>query len=131
MAERRQSVKIPSPFTRMSGMGVAATVRVEPDVCIPSPHGHASGYRLMGQWAISFITWEKPVPGSAAKLLEQCQRVVDEADGAGHAPLAEEANVDSCFRQFDILPPQTAELGNAVTQQIRPADHHIVTRRDS
>ena len=63
MAERRQEREntLP-PFTRMSGMGVAATVRVEPDVRIPSPHGHASGYRLMGQWAISFITWEKPVP---------------------------------------------------------------------
>ena len=36
----------------MSGMGVSATVRMEPEVCFPSPHRHANGQRLKGQWAI-------------------------------------------------------------------------------
>ena len=73
----------------MSGMGVTATVRVEPDVCRPSPHRHASGHGLTGQWAIPFITWEKPVTRlAAAKGLEERQRVGTDADGAGLAPLA-------------------------------------------
>ena len=78
----------------MSGMGVAATVRVEPDVCFPSPHRHASDHRLAGQWGISFITREKPVPRlAAAQGLEQLQRVSANADGAGLAPLTEQPNV--------------------------------------
>ena len=56
----------------MSRMGVPTTVRVEPDVCFPSPHRHASGHRLTGQWAIPFITWEKPVARlAAAQRLDQ------------------------------------------------------------
>ena len=67
MAERRRKGEdIHPPPNCMSGMGVAATVRVEPDVCFPSPHRHASGHRLPGQWPISFITWEKPVLRLAA-----------------------------------------------------------------
>ena len=42
----------------MSGMGVSATVRMEPEVCFPSPHRHANGQRLKGQWAIPFFTRE-------------------------------------------------------------------------
>ena len=52
-------------------MGVSAAKRVEPDVCFPSPHRHASGHRLTGQWAIPFITWEKPVEPAAAQSLDQ------------------------------------------------------------
>ena len=56
----------------MSGIGVTATVRVEPDVCFPSPPRHASGHGLTGQWAIPFITWEKPVARlAAAQRLDQ------------------------------------------------------------
>jgi hypothetical protein len=90
VAERRRKGEYIHPAPNcMSRMGVQATVWVEPDVCLPSPHGHASGHRLTGQWAIPFITWEKPVPRlAAAKGLEQLQRVVAEADGAGHAALS-------------------------------------------
>ena len=78
----------------MSRMGVPATVWVEPDVCFPAPHRHASGHRLTGQWAIPFITREKPVPRLAtAQRLEQRQRVCADADGAGLAALAEEVNL--------------------------------------
>ena len=71
----------------MSRIGVAATVRVEPDVCFPPPHRHASGHRLTGQWAIPFITWKKPVTRlAAAQRLEQRQRGGDDADGAGLGP---------------------------------------------
>ena len=115
----------------MSRMGVPATVRVEPDVCFPSPHRHASGHCLTGQWAIPFITWEKPVARlAAAKGLEQLQRVGADADGSGFAPLAEEANVAAFIQRFDVLPPQTAQLGHAAAEQIRPADHHVVPRCD-
>ena len=115
----------------MSRMGVPATVRMEPDVCFPSPHRHASGHRLTGQWAIPFITWEKPVARlAAAKGLEQLQRVGADADGSGLAPLAEEANVAAFIQRFDVLPPQTAQLGHAAAEQIRPADHDVVTRCD-
>ena len=80
---RRERENIHPPPDCMSRMGVAATVRVEPDVCFPSPHRHASGHRLTGQWAIPFITWEKPVPRlAAAKGLEQRQRVVADTEGA-------------------------------------------------
>ena len=83
---RRERENIHPPPNCMSGMGVAATVRVEPDVCLPSPHRHASGHRLTGQWAIPFITWEKPVPRlAAAQRLEQLQRVGADADGSGLA----------------------------------------------
>ena len=117
---RRERENIHPPPNCMSGMGVAATVRVEPDVCFPSPHDHASGHLLTGQWAIPFITWKKPVPRlTAAKGLEQGQRVVADADGAGLAPLAEEANVAAFIQRFDVLPPQTAQLGHAATQQTR------------
>ena len=115
----------------MSRMGVAAAVRVEPDVCFPAPHRHASGHRLTGQWAIPFITWEKPVPRlAAAQRLEELQRVGADADGAGLAALTEEANVAALIQRFDVLPPQTAQLGDAAPEQIRPADHHVVTRCD-
>ena len=48
----------------MSGMGVSATVRMEPEVCFPSPHRHANGQRLMGQWAISFLLGKYVAPVS-------------------------------------------------------------------
>ena len=90
---------------------MTATVRVEPDVCFPSPHRHASGYRLTGQWAIPFITWEKPVPRlAAAKGLEQLQRVGTDADGAGFAPLTQQPNVATLIQRFDVLPAQPAQL---------------------
>ena len=74
----------------MSRMGVPATMGMEPDVCLPAPHRHASGHRLTGQWAIPFITWKEPVPRlAAAQRLEQLQRVGADADGAGFAPLAQ------------------------------------------
>jgi len=115
----------------MSGMGVTATVRVEPDVCLPAPHRHASGHRLTGQWAIPFITWEKPVPRlAAAKGLEQLQRVVADADGAGLTALTEEANVAALIQRFDVLPAQTAQLGHTAAQQIGTADHDVVPRCD-
>ena len=73
---RRERENIHPPPNCMSGMGVPAAMGMEPDVCFPSPHRHASGHRLTGQWAIPFITWEKPVPRlAAAKGLEQLQRV--------------------------------------------------------
>ena len=94
----------------MSRMGVAATVRVEPDVCLPSPHRHASGHRLTGQWPIPFITWEKPVPRlAAAKGLKQLQGVGADAISAGLAALTEEANVATLIQRLDLLPPQTAQ----------------------
>ena len=115
----------------MSRMGVSAAVRVEPDVCFLAPHRHASGHRLTGQWAIPFITWEKPVPRlAAAQRLKQRQRVGADADGAGLAPLAEEANVAALIQRLDVLPAQTAQLGHTAAEQIRPADHHVVTRCD-
>ena len=115
----------------MSGMGVAATVRVEPDVCFPSPHRHASGHRLTGQWAIPFITWEKPVAGlAAAKGLEQLQGVGADADGAGFAPLAEEANLAAFIQRFDVLSAQPAQLGDPAAQQVGTADHDVVPRCD-
>ena len=115
----------------MSRMGVAATVRVEPDVCLPSPHRHASGHRLTGQWAIPFITWEKPVPRlAAAQRLEQLQRRGADADCAGFAAFAKESNVAALIQRFDVLPPQPAQLGDAAPKQIRPADHDVVPRCD-
>ena len=115
----------------MSGMGVTATVRVEPDVCLPSPHRHASGHRLTGQWPIPFITWEKPVPRLAAvQRLEQLQRVGADTNGAGLAPLAEEANVAALIQRLDVLPAQAAQLRYTAPEQIRPADHDVVTRCD-
>ena len=115
----------------MSGMGVTATVRVEPDVCFPSPPRHASGHGLTGQWAIPFITWEKPVPRlAAAKGLEQRQRVGADTDGARLAPLAQQANVAALIQRLDVFPAQTAQLGHTAAEQIRPADHHVVTRCD-
>ena len=115
----------------MSRMGVSAAVRVEPDVCFPSPHRHASGHRLTGQWAIPFITWEKPVARlAAAKGLEQLQRVGADANGAVLAPLTQQANVAALIQRFDVFPPQTAQLRYTAPEQIRPADHHVVTRCD-
>ena len=128
---RRERENIHPPPNCMSGMGVAATVRVEPDVCFPSPHRHASGHRLTGQWAIPFITWEKPVAGlAAAKGLEQLQGVGADADGAGFAPLAEEANVAAFIQRFDVLPAQPAQLGDPAAQQVGTADHDVVPRCD-
>ena len=95
----------------MSRMGVPATVRVEPDVCFPAPHRHASSHRLTGQWAIPFITWEKPVPRlAAAQRLEELQRVGADADGAGLAALAQETDVAAFIQRFDVFPSQTAQL---------------------
>ena len=112
-------------------MGVAATVRVEPDVCLPSPHRHASSHRLTGQWAIPFITREKPVPRlAAAQRLEQLQRVGADADGAGLAALTEEANIAAFIQRFDVLPSQTAQLRDPTAQQVGTADHDVVTRCD-
>jgi len=65
---RRKGENIHAPPNCMSGMGMAAAVRVEPDICIPSPHDHASGHRLTGQWAIPFATLKRL---AAAKRLEQ------------------------------------------------------------
>ena len=123
MAERRRKGEYVHPAPNcMSRMGVAATVRVEPDVCFPSPHHHASGHSLTGQWAIPFITWEKPVPRlAAAKGLEQLQGVGTDADGAGFAPLAQQANVAAFIQQFDVLPPQPAQLGHTAAQQVGTA----------
>ena len=115
----------------MSRMGVAATVRVEPDVCFPPPHGHASGHRLTGQWAIPFITWKKPVTRlAAAQRLEQRQRVGADADGTGFAALTEKANVAAFIQRFDVLPAQAAQLGYTTPEQIRPTDHDVVPRCD-
>ena len=115
----------------MSGMGVTATVRVEPDVCLPAPHRHASGHRLTGQWAIPFITWEKPVPRlAAAQRLEQLQRCGADADGAGLAPLAQQANVAAFIQRFDVLPAQPAQLGDPAAQQVGTADDDVVPRCD-
>ena len=115
----------------MSRMGVPATVRVEPDVCFPAPHRHASGHRLTGQWAIPFITWEKPVPRLAtAQRLEELQRVGADADGAGLAPLAQQANVAAFIQRFDVLPPQPAQLGHTAAQQVGTADHDVVPHCD-
>ena len=72
----------------MSGMGVAATVRVEVHVGILSPCGYTSGHRLSGQWPIPFFIWEKPVTRLAAtKGPKQRQRVDADAHGAGLAAL--------------------------------------------
>ena len=115
----------------MSRMGVPAAMGMEPDVCFPAPHRHASGHRLTGQWAIPFITWEKPVAGlAAAKGLEQLQGVGADADGAGFAPLAEEANVAAFIQRFDVLPAQPAQLGDPAAQQVGTADHDVVPRCD-
>ena len=115
----------------MSRMGVPATVRVEPDVCFPSPHRHASGHRLTGQWAIPFITWEKPVTRlAAAKGLEQLQRVGADTDGAGLAALTEQANVAALIQRFDVLPAQTSQLEDPTAQQVGTADHDVVPRGD-
>ena len=53
----------------------------------------------------SFYYLEKPVARlAAAKGLEQLQRVGADADGAGLAALAEEANVAAFIQRFDVLP---------------------------
>ena len=128
---RRERENIHPPPNCMSRMGVPAAMGMEPDVCFLAPHRHASGHRLTGQWAIPFITWEKPVPRlAAAQRLEQLQRVGADADGAGLAPLTEEANVAALIQQLDVLPPQTAQLGHTAPEQIRPADHDVVPRCD-
>ena len=115
----------------MSRMGVAATVRVEVHFGSFSPSGHASGHRLTGQWAIPFITWKKPVTRlAAAQRLEQRQRVGADADGAGFAALTQQPNVAALIQRFDVLPPQTAQLGYTAPEQIRPADHDLVPRCD-
>ena len=103
----------------MSDMGVAATVRVEQDVCLPSPHRHASGHSLTGQWANPFITWEKPVTRlAAAQRLEQLERVGADADGSGLAPLAEEANVAAFIQRLDAFPAQPAKLRHPAAQKV-------------
>ena len=129
VAKRRRKRENIHPLPNyMSGMGLAATVRVEPDVCL-RPHIATSGHRLTGQWAISFITWEKPVPRLAvAQRLEQLQRVGADADGAGLTPLAEEVNVATLIQRFDVFPAQPAQLGDTTAQQVGTADLHIVTR---
>ena len=76
----------------MIDMGVSAMVRMEPEVCSPSPHRHANGQRLKGQWAIPFFTWE--IYGAcflmqhvqqllpSLMLLEQDQRMATEAEAS-------------------------------------------------
>ena len=115
----------------MSRMGVTATVRMEPDVCLPPPHRHASGHGLTGQWAIPFITWEKPDTRlAAAEGLKQLQRVGADADSARLAPLAQEANVAALIQRLDVLPAQTAQLGHTAAKQVGTADHDVVPRCD-
>ena len=128
---RRKGENIHPPPDCMSRMGVAATVRVESDVCFPSPPGHASGHRLPGQWAIPFVTWKKPVLRlAAAKGLEQLQRVGADTDGAGLAALAQEPDVAAFLQRFNVLPAQPAQLRDPAAQQVGTADHHIVPRCD-
>ena len=128
---RRERENIHPPPNCMSRMGVPAAMGMEPDVCFLAPHRHASGHRLTGQWAIPFITWEKPVAGlAAAKGLEQLQGVGADADGAGFAPLAEEANVAAFIQRFDVLPAQPAQLGDPAAQQVGTADHDVVPHCD-
>ena len=108
---------------------MTATVRVEPDVCLPSPHRHASGHGLPGQWAIPFVMWKKPVIRlAAAKGLKQLQRVGADADGAGLAALAQEQDIAAFLQRFDVLPPQPAQLGHTAALQIGTADHDVVPR---
>ena len=119
----------------MSGMGVTATVRVEVRVEVHvgsfSPSGHASGDPLPGQWPIPFITWKEPVLRSAAaQRLKQLQRGGADTDGAGLAPLAQQANVAAFIQRFDVLPPQTAQLRYAAPEQLQTADHDVVPRCD-
>ena len=112
----------------MSGMGVAATVRVEVHVGSLSPSGHASGDPLPGQWPIPFITWKEPVLRSAAaQRLEQLQRGGADANGAGLAALAEEVNLACALQRLDVLPLQAAQLGNPAAQEIAALHHHEVT----
>ena len=115
----------------MSRMGVPAAMGMEPDVCFLAPHRHASVHRLTGQWAIPFITWEKPVTRlAAAKGLEQLQRVGADTDGAGLAALTEQANVAALIQRFDVLPAQTSQLEDPTAQQVGTADHDVVPRGD-
>ena len=132
MAERcRKGENINPASNRKSGMCVAASVRCEPDIYLPSPHRHASGHRLTGQWAIPFITWKKPVTRlAAAQRLEQRQRVGADADGAGFAALTQQPNVAAFIQRLNVLPPQTAQLGDTTAQQVGPTDHDVVPRCD-
>ena len=115
----------------MSRIGVAAAVRVEMHFGSFSPFGHASGHCLPGQWAIPFITWKKPVLRlAAAQRLEQFQRCVTDADGAGLAALTQQPNVAAFIQRLDVIPPQTAQLRYTAPEPIRPADHHVVPRCD-
>ena len=128
---RRERENIHPPPNCMSGMGVAATVRVEVHVGSLSPSGHASGHPLPGQWPIPFITWKEPVlRTAAAQRLEQLQRGGADADGAGLAALAEEVNLACAIQRLDVLPAQTAQLGHTAAQQIGTADHDVVPRCD-
>ena len=112
----------------MRRMGEAATVQVEPDVCFPSPQGHASGNRLAGQWAIPFISWKKPVAKlAAAQRLDQVQRVGAIADGAGLSPLTGEVKLASNMERRDVHPLQAAQLGNPAAQEIAALHFHEVT----
>ena len=112
----------------MSGMSVAATVRVKVHFGSLSPSGHASGHPLPGQWPIPFITWKEPVLRSAAAQgLEQLQRGGADADGAGLAALTQEVNLASALHWLDVFPLQAAQLGNAATQEVAALHHHEVT----
>ena len=105
-----------------------AAMGMEPDVCFLAPHRHASGHRLTGQWAIPFITWEKPVARlAAAKPLEQLQGVGADANGAGLAALAEEVDLACAIQRLDVLPLQAAQLGHPAAQEIAALHHHEVT----
>ena len=109
----------------MSRIGVPAAMGMEPDVCFLAPHRHASGHRLTDQWAIPFITWEKPVTRlAAAKGLKQLQGVGADADGSGLAPLAEEANVAALFRlalqASEALEKQVTLVDGFVVESIEP-----------
>ena len=65
-----------------------------------------------------------------AQRLEELQRVGADADGAGLAPLAQQANVAAFIQRFDVLPPQPAQLGHTAAQQVGTADHDVVPHCD-
>ena len=128
---RLKSEDITSPLNRVRRMAMPQLMRVDVETCDSSPHRHASGHRLKGQWAIPFIAWKKPVTRlAAAQRLEQRQRVGADADGAGFAALTQQPNVAAFIQRLNVLPPQTAQLRYTAPEQIRPTDHDVVPRCD-
>ena len=80
-----------------------------------------------------FASWawkEVAVVFAAAQRLEQRNRVGADANGAGRAPLTQKANVAAFIQRLNVLPPQTAQLGDPTPQQVGPADHDVVPRCD-